>query len=479
VASAFPCPSSASFSLTVQHDGGTRVLEFEVPIGLSSYRISKRLDGTTAALSPGVVPYTGLQAYRLNRDGIASTCGVQKATPPLAANPGGTITRQFDAYAFNTCAESVPSCVTVDLEGPNAVNLFGAAYSPAFNPVNVQENYRGDAGASSLFRRFSFDHPGQGQPFAIDVHDVAPGLPSRTAYTLTVTGACMGACDPPNLVPVARAKDVIVAAPANSCGTVASIDDGSFDEDGDPLVITQSPPGPYGIGSTRVLLTVRDPKGATSQASAVVTVLDYTPPVVSCPAPMTVSTAPGVCGAPVSFTVTATDVCSSPVPVVSTPASGSIFPVGATTVTTTATDAAGNTAACPLVVTVADTEAPVINNLVLRPAQSSNRDWVDVSVDYDQADNCGVTCVLSVTGGLTRSPEFAPLGSVVASVVSASSGSSDSDGTPFVIIDAHHVRLSADRSGKGNSRTYTVTVTCTDAAGNSTVKSATITVRRD
>src|SRR6185503_12292687 len=52
-----------------------------------------------------------------------------------------------------------------------------------------------------------------------------------------------------------------------------------------------------------------------------------------------------------NFTTTASDNCPG-VTVVCTPASGSCFPVGTTTVTCTATDASGNTATCSFTVTV-------------------------------------------------------------------------------------------------------------------------------
>ena len=68
------------------------------------------------------------------------------------------------------------------------------------------------------------------------------------------------------------------------------------------------------------------------------------------------------CGAVVEFApATATDNCPG-VTVAQTGglASGETFPVGTTTVTFTATDSAGNTAACAFDVTVRDAEAPVI-----------------------------------------------------------------------------------------------------------------------
>src|SRR6185503_4802731 len=94
--------------------------------------------------------------------------------------------------------------------------------------------------------------------------------------------------------------------------------------------------------------------------SFTVTVNDTQNPTITCPANIVQTTAPGQCSATVSYNVTATDNCSG-VTVVSTPASGSTFPVGTTTVMATATDAAGNTATCSFTVTVNDTQPPTIS----------------------------------------------------------------------------------------------------------------------
>ncbi|MEN9549895.1 MAG: hypothetical protein RIR12_2486, partial [Bacteroidota bacterium] len=86
---------------------------------------------------------------------------------------------------------------------------------------------------------------------------------------------------------------------------------------------------------------------------------DVTPPTVVCPANIIVNNSAGQCSAVVNFTTTGSDNCSTP-SIVATPASGSAFPVGTTTVNVTATDAAGNTANCSFTVTVNDTQAPTI-----------------------------------------------------------------------------------------------------------------------
>ncbi len=103
-----------------------------------------------------------------------------------------------------------------------------------------------------------------------------------------------------------------------------------------------------------------------------VTTPDCTPPVLTVPGTITVN-ATSPAGAAVSYTVTATDnVDPSPV-VVCAPPSGSTFPIGATTVTCTATDASGNSATASFVVIVTGASSQLgdlvslVNGLGLQP----------------------------------------------------------------------------------------------------------------
>lgn len=89
-----------------------------------------------------------------------------------------------------------------------------------------------------------------------------------------------------------------------------------------------------------------------ANASGMVTVVDNTPPTISCPAPITVD-ATSAAGAVVTYTTpTASDSCAAPVTVSCAVPSGSTFPIGTTTVICTARDASNNTASCPFNVTV-------------------------------------------------------------------------------------------------------------------------------
>ncbi len=84
----------------------------------------------------------------------------------------------------------------------------------------------------------------------------------------------------PNSPPVAVSGNVTVSAGADGTAD-ASVDNGSYDPDGDPITISQSPAGPYRLGITAVTLTVTDDSKASDTCTATVTVNDTTAPTVT------------------------------------------------------------------------------------------------------------------------------------------------------------------------------------------------------
>jgi hypothetical protein len=253
-------------------------MNFSVIAGTQPITIDSTLDTVAPTSGAGFTGSTGTMTLRHFRDGLISSCGSNKTFPGTSGS--GSDTRRYDAYTFQTCPTSPPSCITVTLYGVNAINMFTAAYTGTFNPANLAQGYLADPGASATTRTYSFNLPAGAQTFTVVVYDVPSGPASNSTYTLSVNGGCIGSCSTPNGVPVAKAKNVTVSA-GPDCTANASVDDGSFDPDGDPLTITQSPAGPYPLGTTSVLLTVNDPRGATSQATANVTVVDNTGPDVT------------------------------------------------------------------------------------------------------------------------------------------------------------------------------------------------------
>lgn len=197
---------------------------------------------------------------------------------------------------------------------------------------------------------FRFLVPGQGffhlVARSIDVAQQAAAKDSK----FFIDSICQNLNNPP----VARCQNIVVSA-GTQCTATASINNGSFDPDGDPITLTQSPPGPYPLGNTLVTLTVTDDEGASNTCTATVTVVDTTQPTITCPSNMIkVAQKPGDSSVIVSFPQPASSDNCPGVTVACTPASGSAFPVGTTTVSCKAVDTSGNMTPCSFTVTVYD-----------------------------------------------------------------------------------------------------------------------------
>ena len=215
-----------------------------------------------------------------------------------------------------------------------------------------------DRGITSLPPFFAFVDPVTDQRGLLRTLDF-PGRPNATGGD----GTDIGAFELQNTPPLAKCKDVIVFADS-TCSVNASIDDGSNDPDGDTITTSQSPAGPYSLGTNTVMLIVTDCHGASNTCTATVTVVDTTPPSLSCPSNQTFN-ATGPSGAIVNYTAaTASDNCGSVSPIYSKNA-GTLFSIGDTTVNVTATDAATNAASCSFTVHVKGA-AEQINDLIAK-----------------------------------------------------------------------------------------------------------------
>ena len=100
--------------------------------------------------------------------------------------------------------------------------------------------------------------------------------------------------------------------------------------------------------------------GPDGSASFSVIVIDTTAPVLALPADLSEEAA-GPGGVGISFSASASDLVSGAVPVICQPVSGTIFPLGATEVDCSATDAANNEATGSFTITVVDTTAPDVS----------------------------------------------------------------------------------------------------------------------
>ncbi|SEP79506.1 HYR domain-containing protein [Neolewinella agarilytica] len=133
--------------------------------------------------------------------------------------------------------------------------------------------------------------------------------------------------------------------------------------------VVQTPgPGTNVSNDLTVTITATDNAGLQTSCTIDVTVVDQTPPVISCPAPQTIAV-DGTCEVPLpDYTgqASVSDNCDprkGPVTVTQSPAAGTMYDINDSpvTVTLTATDASGNVANCSFQVEFMDNQPPMIS----------------------------------------------------------------------------------------------------------------------
>ncbi len=312
----------------------------------------------------------------------------------------------------------------------------------------------------------------QAGPFGLGQHPVTltatdnHGASSSSSATVTVVDQT------PPTITAPLAVTIATGPSATSCGAFISdaVLGAATANDNCSVTITRAgvPAGNFfPIGTTVITYVATDGGSNTASATQSVIVIDDTPPKITAPPAVTIATGPDAtsCGAFISDAVLgialASDNCSVTIARSGVPADN-FFPIGITIITYTATDGGGNTASAIQNVTVIDNTPPVITGAAVdKPTLwPPNHQMVDVAVGYTATDNCGaVDTTLSVS---SNEPVNGP-------------GDGDS-GPDWEILDAHHVRLRAERSGQGSGRIYTITITATDSHGNTSNQTVSVSV---
>ena len=155
-------------------------------------------------------------------------------------------------------------------------------------------------------------------------------------------------------------QNVTLTADPSSCTATALVSDIDGGSSGYHATFSLSAYGPFSVGTTNITLTAIDILGGTNQCTTLVTIAANAPTLA---AHADVSNSVANCTAPtVNYTAPVASGCNTPGAVVCTPASGTTFQLGTTSVSCTVTDAANRGASSSFNVVVTSTAAPTLNN---------------------------------------------------------------------------------------------------------------------
>lgn len=211
--------------------------------------------------------------------------------------------------------------------------------------------------------------------------------------------------------PEAICQDVTRAVNQMCLATVQPADVGgrSFDPDGDPISLALTPPGPYSLGNTGVLLTVTDADNLSDRCTARITAVDQTLPTIACPGARTAECTGGGKASVTVPNATGGDNCGAPT--ITGPAGTASYPLGTTQLPFVATDRAGNTARCTTSVTVVDTTPPAITCPAPITAECTGGGMSTVGVPNATAsDICGPVTITGPAGVRNYPLGTTPLG---------------------------------------------------------------------
>ena len=364
--------------------------------------------------------HAGVVRPRVNAD-FADADSIDANTPRRLSDRDPMVAYfTFPADGLAPVLSDVPGDQTVEATGPG-----GAVVT--FNTPTAIDNLDGPVGVECL--------PASGSTFAFgstgvtcSAHDAA-GNVATASFSVTVQDTTAPALTTPG--------DVTQEADS-AAGNAVSFDVTAMDAVTAAPTVTCSPVSGsvFPLGTSTVQCSTQDAAGNLGSASFTVTVRDTTAPAVTVPANMTLE-ANSPAGRAATFSATASDAVTPSPAVTCSPTSGSVFPVGTSTVQCSAQDAAGNLGSASFTVTVQDTTAPTLS--------------LPGNITGEATSPAGrvVTFTATATDAVTTSPsvDCAP-----------------ASGSTFAVGDTVVTCAAADAAGNVATGSFTVTVTSTAPA---------------
>jgi hypothetical protein len=384
------------------------------------------------------------------------TVTVTDTTPPqlflpaslTAVNPGPSgVNVSYTANAVDNVSGAVPihcappsgslfsigsttvNCSASDALGNTATGTFTVTVldttAPVLSLANVDAEATGPSGATVAYTASAFD----AVDGAVPVDCVAP---SGTAFPLGATNVKCTATDSAGngaiatfTVTVADTTAPVLSLPedltreGNELGggyvgytaTATDAVDGAVSPTCDLEVASFLPVGV----TTTVTCSATDTAGNTATGSFTITVVDTTPPSIQGVQNID-GVAVGLDPVPISYDLTASDIVDGDVPVTCVPPSGSLFPLGVTTVSCSAADAAGNTSATESFDVTVATRACNAGRLVIneidyeQPATSDfsgvdDREFVEICNGTDHPIDMADLSLRFIDGAATPIPQ--------------------------------------------------------------------------
>ncbi len=381
----------------------------------------------TSTLTPGMHRITYMAT---DASGNFSLCtfyvNVINTTDPIIVCRENTV-QNVDA---NTCSWTAPAgsltpfqaignCISVawDVQNPNGTHTTG---------TTDVSGYVFQVGTSTVTYTITDEDDNEETcSFTVKVIDnLSPSLIAPSDVTLNVTTTC-------TLSNINLGTPVV----SDNCSNT---------------VVTNNAPTKFPIGSTTVTWTATDAIGNSTTDTQVVTVIDAVLPTISFAGGHVINknNSLGVCGYEVKgseFNPNAFDNCS----IVSfthnftgsassTSLEGAIIPIGVTTITWTAIDAAGNTATYIQTITVTDNQAPIFvngfnNQTITIGSDSSCTDGTLWPIPV-ATDNCTVT--VQQTSGPNNGTQLAIGTYTISYLATDASGNTATTGFTLIVTDS-------------------------------------------
>jgi hypothetical protein len=291
---------------------------------------------TPPAGTSGTEPFTGKSSFDgVNVTTTGSTSLGLDATPPSITCPAAPAPIAANA----SCQAAVPDLVSGAIASDNCGGAVTITQSPSAGTLV-------ELGSTTV---------------TLTAQDVAGNAADCPVEIVVIDTTPPSITCPATPAPIAATANCQAAVPNLVNGTTAT------DNCAGAVTITQIPTAGtlVGLGNRLVTLVAKDAANNTRTCTVTITVVDTTPPTISCPTtPAPIPVGPTGCQAAVPNLVsgaTASDNCGAGgVTITQNPTAGTLVGLGNTSVTLTAKDAANNTATCTVTVTVTNT-APVID----------------------------------------------------------------------------------------------------------------------